>query len=134
MLSLQLKSGDYITIGKDVVVQVFKQSGPDFRVAVKAPREVPVLRGELLERGGGERPEGMCARPLRKPPSAQIHDAQRLERLVQRQQARQKQEEGRRKVVQEMRAILDRLSGSPALDGEIQELRRALERVAELER
>ena len=48
MLSVQLKSGEYLTIGDDIVVQVF-QTGTTFRVAVQAPRELPILRGELYE-------------------------------------------------------------------------------------
>ncbi|MCI8554002.1 MAG: carbon storage regulator, partial [Clostridiales bacterium] len=39
MLSLQLKSGEYFTIGDDIVVQVFHDSS-SFRVQVKAPREL----------------------------------------------------------------------------------------------
>lgn len=57
MLLLQLKTGDYMTIGKDVVVQLSHISGDRCRLMIQAPREVPVLRGDLLERGGGERPE-----------------------------------------------------------------------------
>ena len=57
MLSLQLKSGDYLTIGDDIAVQIFQQSGSAFSVAVKAPREIPILRGEVLERTGGQRPQ-----------------------------------------------------------------------------
>ena len=49
MLTLQLKSGEYITIGDNVVVQVF-QVGQQIQVKVDAPREVPILRGEVLER------------------------------------------------------------------------------------
>lgn len=60
MLSLQLKTGDYMTIGKDVVVQLNQISGDRCRLMIEAPREVPVLRGELLERAGEERPE--CVR------------------------------------------------------------------------
>ena len=40
MLALQLKSGEYLTIGDDVVVQIFQQPGSSFRVEIKAPREV----------------------------------------------------------------------------------------------
>lgn len=58
MLSLQLKSGEYITIGENIAVQVFAGSGSTFRVAVKAPREVPILRGEVLERTE-QRPDGL---------------------------------------------------------------------------
>ena len=57
MLSLQLKTGDYMTIGGDVVIQLTRVFGNRCKLMIEAPREVPVLRGELLERGGAERPE-----------------------------------------------------------------------------
>ena len=59
MLFLQMKSGEYLTIGDDIAVQVFRDRGEKIRVAVKAPRELTVLRGELLERGGTRRPDGL---------------------------------------------------------------------------
>ena len=49
MLSLQLKDGEYITIGDDIVVQIFRD-GPVNRVMVQAPRELTILRGEVQER------------------------------------------------------------------------------------
>ena len=70
MLSLQLKSGEYVTIGEEIAVQVFKQSGDSFHVAVKAPREVPILRGKVLERTERRPPQS---------PSEQRHNAKRLE-------------------------------------------------------
>ena len=51
MLSVQLKNGEYLTIGENIVVQVY-QTGQGFRVAVEAPRDVPIVRGEVLERTG----------------------------------------------------------------------------------
>ena len=54
MLSLMLKDGEYLTIGEDIVIQVFTNS--TVRVAVQAPREMTVLRGEVLERVGESRP------------------------------------------------------------------------------
>ena len=54
MLTLQLKDGEYLTIGEDIVIQVFTNS--TIRVAVQAPREMTVLRGEVLERNGEDRP------------------------------------------------------------------------------
>ena len=54
MLSLQLKDGEYLTIGEDIVIQVFANS--TIKLAIQAPREVPILRGEVLERNGEERP------------------------------------------------------------------------------
>lgn len=65
MLSLQLKSGEYITIGDDIVVQIF-QDGPVNRVSIKAPRELTILRGEVQEREG-ERPEGLLDRCPKSP-------------------------------------------------------------------
>jgi len=56
MLCLNLNQGDYITIGEDVVVLMDRISGDRCRMMIQAPREVPVLRGEVLERAGGQRP------------------------------------------------------------------------------
>ena len=57
MLFLQLKTGEYMTIGGDVIVQLNDVSGNRCKLMIEAPREVPVMRGELLERAGAERPE-----------------------------------------------------------------------------
>lgn len=57
MLFLQLKAGEYMTIGGKVIVQLNDVSGNRCKLMVEAPREVPVIRGELLERAGAERPE-----------------------------------------------------------------------------
>ena len=65
MLSLQLRTGDYMTIGEDVVVQLSDISGDRCKLVIKAPREIPIIRGELLERGGGERPECVLEMPRR---------------------------------------------------------------------
>ena len=54
MLSLQLKDGEYLTIGEDIVIQVFSNS--TIKLAIQAPREVPIVRGEVLERNGDQRP------------------------------------------------------------------------------
>ncbi len=57
MLVLQLRTGEYMTIGDDVVIQVNDVSGDRCKLVIKAPREIPVIRGELLERSGAKRPE-----------------------------------------------------------------------------
>ena len=59
MLFLQLRSGEYLTIGEDIAVQVFQETGDRIRVAVKAPRDMTILRGEVLERIGENRPDGV---------------------------------------------------------------------------
>lgn len=56
MLCLNLTPGEYMTIGENVVVQLDRISGDRCKLVVEAPREVPILRGEVLERTGGERP------------------------------------------------------------------------------
>ena len=56
MLCLNLAPGEYMTIGDAVVVQLDRISGDHCRLMVQAPKEIPILRGEVLERGGGERP------------------------------------------------------------------------------
>ena len=66
MLFLQLKEGEYLTIGEDIAVQVFPDSGGRVRVAVKAPKNLTVLRGEVRERSGARRPEGLVGPEQRK--------------------------------------------------------------------
>ncbi len=56
MLCLNLTQGEYLTIGEDVVVQMDRVSGDSCKLMIQAPREVPILRGEVLERNGGGRP------------------------------------------------------------------------------
>ena len=78
MLSLQLKSGEYITIGDDIVVQIFEQPGSSFRVAVKAPRELTILRGEVHERSG-DRPDGLHKRRPQSPSERNYNQRHREE-------------------------------------------------------
>lgn len=49
MLTLRMKPGEYLVIGEDIAVQVFEKKKNYLEVAVEAPREVPVLRGEIYE-------------------------------------------------------------------------------------
>lgn len=49
MLAMTRDSGQYIVIGGDIVVQVMEIGG-QIRLAVDAPREVSIERGELYER------------------------------------------------------------------------------------
>jgi len=57
MLSLTLSPGEYVTIGDNVVVQFDYAEGGRCRLAFQAPREVPILRGEVRERNGSQRPD-----------------------------------------------------------------------------
>ena len=100
MLSLQLKSGEYPSIGDNIVVQIFEQSGSTFRVSVKAPREIAILRGEVLERTE-ERPDGLLSkRP--KSPAEKARDAKRIqafEEKRERAEAERKQKEALQSAV-----------------------------------
>ena len=49
MLKLSLTPGEYITIGEDVVVQLYHMEGGRSYLAVKAPREIPILRGTVAD-------------------------------------------------------------------------------------
>lgn len=57
MLCLNLNQGEYMTIGDDVVVQLDHISGDRCKLVVHAPREMPIVRGAVLERNGGKRPK-----------------------------------------------------------------------------
>lgn len=57
MLCITLLPGDYFTVGDDTVIQFDRLSGERVHLTINAPREVPILRGEVLERQGGKRPD-----------------------------------------------------------------------------
>lgn len=63
MLNLTLKPGEYLTIGEGVVVQYSGKTGENCRLMITAPKEVPVVRGTVLERGGEQRPDCIVERP-----------------------------------------------------------------------
>ena len=56
MLCITMRKGDYFTIGEDIVIQFDHLNSDRVHLTVNAPRELPVLRGDVLERGGGKRP------------------------------------------------------------------------------
>ena len=56
MLCISMRAGDYFTVGQTTVVQFDRLTGDRAHLTINAPREVPILRGDVLERGGGQRP------------------------------------------------------------------------------
>ncbi len=56
MLCVTLLPGGYFTVGSDIVIQFDRLSGERVHLVINAPREVPIVRGEVLERQGGQRP------------------------------------------------------------------------------
>lgn len=131
MLSMQMKSGEYLTIGDNVVVQLFKESGPQFRISIKAPREVPIVRGKVLERKGEERPEGLLDRKPKKSPSSQAHSERSRERLARREEARAREQKLRDDTLKLLDEIIDGMEPSPERD-KLDEHRLQLEYIADL--
>jgi carbon storage regulator len=48
MLVLSRRSGESLLIGDDVVIEVLDISGTQVKLGIRAPRKIPVLRGELM--------------------------------------------------------------------------------------
>ena len=118
MLSLSIKSGEYFTIGNDIVVQIFRD-GADARVEIKAPREMAILRGKLHERTN-EKPDVLFEkRP--KSLSERTRNAKRMEQFAEKKTSGETQK-------QQLLAIagqLDRLSevlGSAEEQAQLKEL------------
>lgn len=67
MLFLQVKEGEYVTIGEDIVIQAFPDSSSRVRLVIKAPKDVPILRGSVRDRNGAGRPEGLVGQTAARP-------------------------------------------------------------------
>lgn len=75
MLCISMKPGDYFTVGGSTVIQLDRLTGDRAHLTVNAPREVPILRGAVLERSGGTRPGCVFTPPSR--PARQLPPAKR---------------------------------------------------------
>ena len=51
MLVLGLKVGEYVKIGENVTITVVKDKKDFLRLSIDAPKDVHILRGELIQRG-----------------------------------------------------------------------------------
>lgn len=49
MLVIGRKPGEYVMIGKEIMVKVVRSVEGDLRLAIDAPREVNIVRGEIFE-------------------------------------------------------------------------------------
>ncbi|MEX0791608.1 MAG: carbon storage regulator [Pirellulaceae bacterium] len=67
MLVLSRKVGEQIQIGDGVTLTVLKVNGQSISVGVEAPREVRIMRGELLS---GERNQSESQPPQESAPAA----------------------------------------------------------------
>ena len=50
MLVLSRKPGECIYIGEDISVKIVRIDGRQVRVMIDAPKEIPIVREELLQR------------------------------------------------------------------------------------
>ena len=121
MLNLNLKEGEYLTIGDDIVVQTFPY-GSQTQVLIDAPRELTILRGKLRERGGETKPDAVIEGYRKQTPSDRRHAEARREKLAKRQASR----ESAQNALVEVNAMLDALGATP----ESAWLRERMERIA----
>ena len=56
MLHLNLGQEEYLTINGNIVIKLRAVEGKHAYLSIDAPREIPVVRGKVLERSGGKRP------------------------------------------------------------------------------
>jgi carbon storage regulator len=52
MLVLGMKPGEYVVIGDNIKVKVVKSLAVDLRLAIEAPRDMAIIRGEVWEKEG----------------------------------------------------------------------------------
>jgi carbon storage regulator len=69
MLVVTRRSGQSILIGHDIEIVIVAVEGSQIRVGIKAPRNIPVARNELRERGTGRGPV-IPAAPTQAPAAA----------------------------------------------------------------
>ena len=63
MLVLSRKIGEKIHVGDDITIEVRRVAGNRVTLAVEAPRQVRILRGELKEAAEAFEPEPPVRRP-----------------------------------------------------------------------
>lgn len=49
MLVLGRQPGEYVVIGDSIKVKVVRSTKGDLRLAIEAPKDVPIIRGEVYE-------------------------------------------------------------------------------------
>lgn len=117
MLTLRLKPGEYFVIGNEIAVQVFEKKKNNLEVAVEAPRELSVLRGEIYEQQN-DRPSFLREHRTQTL-SEKTANIRRKETLARRADAAQK-----------LNAFLDKLENdNPELINDISTMREQVSRL-----
>ena len=114
MLKLTLLPEEYLLINDSIVVQLKRVAGGRVDVAIEAPREFPIVRGAVLERNGGKRPDCLA------PPSG------KKARYYRDQVFRWNDD--RERAVRVMKQVLDQLEQDGSIDA-AQLLRTQLDRI-----
>lgn len=114
MLKLTLLPDEYLMIGDSIVVQLSRVAGGRADLAIDAPRTVPIVRGVVLERDGGQRP-ACLAPPART--KARYHRDQIF-----------RWNDDRERAVRAMKRIFDKLEADGAIE-EVKALRTQLDRI-----
>ena len=58
MLVIGRKPGEYVVIGGNIKVKVVKSEDGDIRLAIDAPRDVRIVRGEIYEEEQRQKAQG----------------------------------------------------------------------------
>lgn len=114
MLKLTMFPDEYLTINGDIVVQLSRVAGGRADVAIHAGREIPIVRGEVLERQGGQRPACLAPPPKKKA-------RYRRDQIF-------RWNNDRERAVRDMRQVMDRLEQKGSAD-EARLLRLQLDRI-----
>ena len=54
MLVMGRKPGEYVMIGDNIKVKVVRSEDGDLRLAIDAPKNIRIMRGELYEKANNE--------------------------------------------------------------------------------
>ena len=72
MLVLSRKINEKILIGEDIELTIISISGDNVRIGIQAPREVKILRREVLEEIKRQNVEAICGSDLENEQAAQL--------------------------------------------------------------
>ena len=114
MLKLSLLPEEYLTINGDIVVQLNRVAGGRAYLGIHAAKDIPIVRGTVLERTGGTRPQclqppsGKKAKHYRDQIFRWNDDRERAVRAMQRLMD-QLEESGKPQEAQALRTQLDRI-------------------------
>lgn len=114
MLKLTLLPEEYLVINENIVVQLTRVAGGHADIAIDAARDIPIVRGAVLERQGGKRPECLA------PPSNKKTRSYRDQIF--------RWNDDRERAVRAMKLVIDRLYEIGASD-EAKVLRTQLDRI-----